>query len=188
LARRLGVPLIIGDIRDDATLRVASTATARAVLAVTSDDITNLQAGLAARALRKDLSIVLRLFDGEFAARVQKSADMLVSSRSVSYLAAPSFAVAMLERQVIDTIAVGRHVLLVAEIPVVVGSKLEGMCLTELEATGEVRLLATFPPNSNQGQFDLPPDHCFIASEQLIVVATKAGLGRLVEGSFPTGP
>ena len=44
----------------------------------------------------------------------------------MSYLAAPVFAAAMLDHQVLRTIAVGRHVLVIADVPVGAGSALAG--------------------------------------------------------------
>ena len=84
---------------------------------MTSSDEVNLEAALHARALRSDLRIVLRLYDDDLAERVQKMIGNTVS-RSVSYLAAPAFAAAMLEHQVLRTIPVGRHALLVADVQV----------------------------------------------------------------------
>ena len=42
-------------------------------LGVTSDDITNLKAALHVRTFREDLHVVLRLFDGDLATRVQRN-------------------------------------------------------------------------------------------------------------------
>ena len=84
---------------------------------MTSLDIVNLETALTARALRDDLRIVLRLTDDDLAERLEKTTGNTIS-RSVPYLAAPAFATAMLEHQVLRTIAVGRHVLLIADIRV----------------------------------------------------------------------
>ena len=59
--------------------------------------------------------MVLRLFDGDLAARVRRTFDLPLS-RSVSYIAAPAFAEALMDREVIGTIAVERRVLLLAEV------------------------------------------------------------------------
>src|SRR3712207_8666240 len=56
-----------------------------------------------------------RLFDGDFADRVERAFRIDVS-RSVSYLAAPAFAAAMLQRDVIGAIPVNRRVLLIADL------------------------------------------------------------------------
>lgn len=54
---------------------------------------------------------------------------------SVSYLAAPTFAAAMLEHHVLRTIPVGRHVLMIAGIRVAAGSDLAGR-LVRTRSTG----------------------------------------------------
>ena len=65
-----------------------------------------------------------------------------VVSRSVSYVAAPAFAAALLEHQVLRTIAVGRHVLLIADIRVEPGADMAGQAVAELERDGQARVLA----------------------------------------------
>ena len=125
VARRLGVHVVIGEIHREETLRAANLRTSIALVSVTSSDEVNLEAALHARAIRADLRIVLRLYDDDLAERVQKMIGNTVS-RSVSYLAAPAFAAAMLEHQVLRTIPVGRHVLLIADVRVEAGAELAG--------------------------------------------------------------
>ena len=117
LARQLGLPVVIGDAFREETLRAAHLDTCLALVSVTSLDVVNLETALTARALREDLRIVLRLTDDDLAERLEKTTGNMIS-RSVPYLAAPAFATAMLEHQVLRTIDVGRHVLLIAEIRV----------------------------------------------------------------------
>lgn len=185
LARRLGVPVIFGDVNEEETLRAASTETCRSLLALTSDDMTNLRAALSARELRADLRVVLRLFDGDFAARVQRNFD-IATSRSVSFLSVPSFAVAMLERQVIDTIAVGRQVLLIAEIRVAEGSELDRRPLDTVPQLGEVRVLGLLPRGGSTVDWEAPGDRRLEVDDRLLVVATKDGLTQVVTGSIAT--
>src|SRR5690606_13667816 len=90
LARRLGIPLIIGDAADEATLRAASVQTCQALVVLSTDDNVNLEAALSGRQLKPDLRVVLRLFNGDFARRVQRAFGV-TASYSVSYVAAPSF-------------------------------------------------------------------------------------------------
>src|SRR5690606_23705031 len=117
------IPLLIGDATEEETLRHASVRTCRAVLALTSSDVVNLEAALHARTLQPGARVVLRLFDGDFARRVEQAFDFPIS-RSVSSLAAPAFAAALLEREVIGMIAVHRRVLVIAEVPVAKGAEL----------------------------------------------------------------
>ena len=107
------------------TLRAAGIRTSQALVLVTNSDIVNLETALHARALAADVRLVLRLSDDDLAERVQKTVGNAIS-RSVPYLAAPAFAAAMLEHQVLRTVPVGRHVLLIADVRVGAGSELAG--------------------------------------------------------------
>jgi voltage-gated potassium channel Kch len=126
-ARRHGVPVMLGDASRPDTLRSASVETSRALLAVTNNDMINLEAALHTRAMNPGARIVLRLFDDDLAVRVQQQRQFgIAASRSVSFLAAPAFGAAMLRRRVLATVPVGRQVLLVAEVAVSAGSELAG--------------------------------------------------------------
>ncbi len=184
LVREQGIPLIIGDASRPETLRAASVDTALALLALSTDDVVNLEAGLQGRSANGELRVVLRLFDGDFADRVQRSFG-IGSSKSVSYLAAPAFAAAMLEREVTGTISVKRRVLLVAEVPVVAGSRLEGRTVAAAQRTGEVRVFALANGRTRQTTISPPPDHRLGPDDWLIAVATRAGLNRMLTASTP---
>jgi Trk K+ transport system NAD-binding subunit len=181
-ARRLGIPVVVGDGTRVETLRSAWAANARAFLALTNDDVTNLQTALHARSLREDLRVVLRLFDGDLAERVQRSFGFAIS-RSVSYLGAPAFAAAMVQRQGIDTIAIGRRVLLIAEIPVGVGSDLVGQRLADLDARREIKVLAL---SNHTGPINWSPDadHRLDQGDRVLVVATRSGLTHTLSSSI----
>ncbi|MEU9829550.1 potassium channel protein [Micromonospora chersina] len=186
LAHRLGVPLIIGDAGQEETLRAASVDTSQALVVVSTDDGVNLRAALNARSLDPDLRVVLRLFDGDFAERIQQAFGIGIS-RSVSYLAAPAFAAAMLDRAVIATIPVDRHALLVTEVPVVAGSPLDGRPLAAVARPGEVRLLA----HTRAGQkteWSTDPRMVIHAGDRLTVVARRAGLTALLRETTPVPP
>ncbi|MEU4641184.1 NAD-binding protein [Micromonospora sp. NPDC023814] len=186
LARRLGVPLIVGDAALEETLQAASVGTCQALVVVSTDDETNLQAALNGRAVNPELQVVLRLFDGHFAERVQQAFGIGVS-RSVSYLAAPSFAAALLDRAVIATIPVGRHALLVTEVSVAAGSSLDGRPLAAVGRAESVRLLA----HARAGQrLDWAPDPrlVIVAGDRLTVVARRAGLNALLREAAPPPP
>ncbi|SCE74606.1 Trk K+ transport system, NAD-binding component [Micromonospora viridifaciens] len=186
LAHRLGVPLIVGDAGDEETLRAASVATCQALVVVSTDDGANLRAALNARSLDPDLRVVLRLFDGDFAERIQRAFGIGIS-RSVSYLAAPAFAAALLDRAVIATIPVGRHALLVTEVPVLAGCPLDGRPLGAVARPGEVRLLA----HTRAGQrtdWSADPRMVINAGDRLTVVARRAGLTALLRETTPLPP
>lgn len=186
-ARDLGIPVVIGDARRPETLRAASIDTARTLVVVSVDDLANLEIALAGRARHRQaatsggppLRVVLRLFDAGLADRVTKAFD-LTDSRSVSYLAAPAFAAVMAGPEVIDTIPVGRHVLLVAELPVGAGSALDGEHGEEVERRNAVRLIGVRTGRGAQTLWRPPPRRRLVRTDRMLVVATRAGLAELV--------
>ena len=170
-ARRLGVPVVIGDASRAETLAGMRLETARCVMAVTSDDIANLETALAARAFRPDLRIVLRLFDGDLAERVERRFAIHIS-RSVAALAAPAFVAALLERRMIGVIAVGRRVLAVTEVAVAADSPATACTVAEIELRCECRVLAI-------GEHFAPSPQQHVAAGRLTVIASAAGLRQL---------
>jgi Trk K+ transport system NAD-binding subunit len=184
LARRLGLRVVIGETHREETLRAAGIGTCQAVVSVTNSDTVNLETALHARALASGPRIVLRLGDDDLAERVQRSVTDTIS-RSVSYLAAPTFAGAMLEHQVLRTIPVGRHVLLIADIRVAAGSDLAGRPVEDVHQTGQVRVIALRRPGTDQ--VDWSPGHRRLIAPQdrIYVLATRAGLSSVLARSQP---
>ncbi|MEI8289184.1 MAG: NAD-binding protein [Verrucomicrobiota bacterium] len=82
-------PVIVGNARLPETLRKAGAAGAKAVLAITDDDVANLGIGLAARNARPDSRVVLRLFDANLAEKLPASLGVQ-AALSVSKVAAPA--------------------------------------------------------------------------------------------------
>ena len=184
-ARNLGLPVVIGDAPSERVLRRAGVDSAMALVSATSSDIVNLETALQARAIRgEDLRIVLRLFDDDLAQRVSRTLSNVVS-RSVSYLAAPAFAVAMLEHKVLRTIAVGRHVLVMADIRVEPGSDLAGRPLADLERDRLARVLALAERGIPRFSWTPRRDRLLVAGDRLIVLATQAGLSTFLAGNRP---
>jgi Trk K+ transport system NAD-binding subunit len=178
LARREGLPIVFGDATRKETLRSAWVNTCRAVVTVTSDDITNLEAGLSSRDLRDNVRVVLRLFDDDLAARVHRNF-LIPVSRSVSFLAAPAFAAAMMERQVIGTIPVGRKVMLIADVPISPGSALEGRPLSDADQPGESRVLAVRRRGGQHFDWEPQNGYLLVHGDRLIVLATRTGVGNV---------
>jgi Trk K+ transport system NAD-binding subunit len=184
-ARNLGMPAVVGDAPSERVLRRAGVDSAIALVTATSNDVVNLETAMQARAMRgEDLRIVLRLFDDDLAHRVSETLGNVVS-RSVSYLAAPAFAVAMLEHKVLRTIAVGRHVLVIADVRVEPGSDIAGRPVADLERDGLSRVLALAERGTPRFSWQLRRDRRLIAGDRLIVLATRAGLHTFLAGNRP---
>src|SRR5207237_1633647 len=138
------------------TLRLAGVQDSRALLLLTSSDVVNLEAALQGRALREDLRVVLRLFDDDLAERVERNFGFDLS-RSVSRLAASAFAAAMMERQVIGTMSIGRNVLMIAEIPVANLSALAGSQVSAANEPGDARVIGVQRRGSTLVDWALEP-------------------------------
>ncbi|NGO43345.1 NAD-binding protein [Streptomyces ureilyticus] len=203
-ARRLRVPVVLGDVTQEGVLEAAKIHRAHTLLALTSADTTNLEAALYARTVRPDLRVVLRLYDDDFATAVYRTLRSahpyaLTRSRSVTYLAAPAFAGAMMGRQILGAIPVERRVLLFAALDVAGHPQLEGRTVAEAFRPGAWRVvaldttapderspdLATDPapdaPTRTPGLvWDLPPGYVMGARDRVVLAATRRGLAELL--------
>ncbi|WP_369242687.1 NAD-binding protein [Streptomyces sp. R21] len=203
LARRLRVPVVLGDVTQEGVLEAAKIQRAHALLALTSADTTNLEAVLYARTVRPDLRVVLRLYDDDFATAVYRTLRAahpaaLTRSRSVSHLAAPAFAGAMMGRQILGAIPVERRVLLFAAVDVGGHSQLEGRTVGEAFRAGAWRVLALdvgaglSAGTSGGGErgagagagaglvWDLPSNYVLRGEDRVVLAATRRGLAELL--------
>ncbi|MFI6933980.1 NAD-binding protein [Streptomyces sp. NPDC050287] len=205
-ARRLRVPVVLGDVTQEGVLEAAKIHRARTLLAVTSADTTNLEAVLYARSVRPDLRVVLRLYDDDFATAVYRTLRVAhpgasTRSRSVSHLAAPAFAGAMMGRQILGAIPVERQVLLFAALVVRGHPQLEGKTVGEAFRAGAWRVLALDTRASDRGRagsaaeasaeelrsaggsglvWDLPDTYVLRGSDRVVLAATRRGLAELL--------
>jgi Trk K+ transport system NAD-binding subunit len=110
-AREL-VPVVLGNAKMEETLRKAGAAGAKALIAVTDDDIANLSVVLAAKRARPDCRVIARMFDSALAEKLERalSVDAVLS---VSGAAAPTFVGSILCPGVLHGIVLGDHLILV---------------------------------------------------------------------------
>jgi Trk K+ transport system NAD-binding subunit len=184
LAEHLGIRVVIGETQREETLREAGIATCQALVSVTDSDIANLETALNARAIAPVPRVVVRLYDDDLAARVQRTVADTVS-RSTSYLAAPAFAAALLDHQVLRTIAVGRHVLLLAEVPAADGG-LVGTRLVTVHQPALLRGIALRHADSADVDWSPAPDYVIGPGDSVLVLATRAGLSGLLRDDDAT--
>ncbi|ARF62763.1 MULTISPECIES: NAD(P)-binding protein [Streptomyces] len=210
LARSMHVPTVIGDVTQEGVLEAAKIRRAHALLALTSIDTTNLEATLYARSVKPDLRVALRLYDDEFATAVYRTLrtahpQALTRSRSVSHLAAPAFAVAMMGRQILGAVPVERKVMLFAALEVAGHPQLEGHTVEQAFRSGAWRVLAidttppadrnpdlaALPPYAPEGGgdtvpppsglvWDLHPGYVLRAQDRVVIAATRRGLAELL--------
>lgn len=94
-ARSWGIPVILGDASLPATLKAANLDRATALLAVTSNDTSNLEIALNAKGLNSKVFTILRYEDPHFARMAQQVFEFQAVLSPVE-LAAPAFAAAAL--------------------------------------------------------------------------------------------
>lgn len=211
-ARRLRVPVVLGDVTQEGVLEAAKIHRAHALLAVTSADTTNLEAALYARSVRPDLRVVLRLYDDDFATAVYRTLRAAhphasTRSRSVTHLAAPAFAGAMMGRQILGAIPVERRVLLFAAVDVGGHPQLEDKTVGEAFRAGAWRVLALdrTPRDERRDErreepaveeayeerggvgggvsgwvWDLPDAYVLQKEDRVVLAATRRGLAELL--------
>jgi Trk K+ transport system NAD-binding subunit len=115
--RRLGVPVIVGDATVREVLRQAHAPTARAVVAVTNNDLVNLEVALLVRDLNPTQRVVLRLSDPHLAETLREAANVRLAL-SVPTLAAPAFVAALFGDRVLSVCLVEGRLLAVIHLRV----------------------------------------------------------------------
>jgi Trk K+ transport system NAD-binding subunit len=156
-ARALQAPLVIGDATMTRTLESVNLSSAAAVAILTSDDLTNIETGLAVRDRLgerwTDVPVVLRVFDRQLGHRLQQSFGFR-HVWSTSAIAAPWFVGAALGLEVLFTFYVGNNPFLLARLRVSAGGGLDGLSMLELPGT--VRVVA-IRRAASAGALEHPP-------------------------------
>jgi Trk K+ transport system NAD-binding subunit len=155
--RALGVPVVIADATQPEVLESVSLATAAAVAVLTSDDLANLETGLAVRDQLGErfatTPVVLRIFDPRLARSVRVHFGFGFV-RSTAALAAPWFVGAALGLEVLSTFYAGAEPLLVARFTVTPDGGLAGLAMSDLAARTRVLALSR---TSDDGSLEYPP-------------------------------
>jgi Trk K+ transport system NAD-binding subunit len=142
-ARGLGAPVVHGDATLGQTLRSVNLAQAGAVAILTSDDLVNLETGLAVRDVLAErwieVPVVLRVFDRALGSRLQQTFNFN-HVWSTAALASPWFVGAVLGLEILATFYVRNQPFLVARLEVREGGGLAGLAMQELGA--RIRVVA----------------------------------------------
>jgi Trk K+ transport system NAD-binding subunit len=181
-ARALGAPVLIGDSTQRQTLEDAGVHTAAAVAVLTSDDLTNIETGLAVRDYLGDrwvsVPVVLRVFDRELGHTVEHHFDFR-HVRSTSALAAPRFVGAALGLDILGSFTVGTQPFLVGRLTVAPGRGLDGLAMVDLPAQTRVIALSRA---ADDGRLEHPPrrDTRFAPGDQAYVLGPYEELLRVL--------
>ncbi|WP_189959987.1 potassium channel family protein [Streptomyces alanosinicus] len=206
-ARELGVSLILQDATAPGVLDLSQVRHSRSLLVLTRDDGQNLDIVMAARETNPEVRVVMRLYDDDLAATVQRTLrasypEALTRSRSVSALAAPSFAAAMMGRHVLGVMPVERGSLLFTCVDVAGHPELEGRSVHEAFRENEWRVLAVGAVSpavqvssvdtltglrANRSGFDWRPPQGRVlrTGDRVVLATTRRGLDILMTGVQP---
>lgn len=153
--RSVGIPVLFGDATLPDTLAAAGVDRAAGIAVLTSDDLVNIETGLAVRdaTFDRDIPIALRIFERDLARVVGRSLDAGVA-RSTAELAAPWFVGAALGLEVLGTFYVGQTPFLAAQLTVRPGGGLDGIAMGDLASKTRVVAIRRA---SSIGELEHPP-------------------------------
>ena len=181
-ARALGAPVLIADSTQRQTLEDANVHSAAAVAVLTSDDLTNIETGLAVRDYLGErwtsVPVVLRVFDRELGHTVEHHFDFR-HVRSTSALAAPRFVGAALGLDILGSFTAGNQPFLVGRLTVAPGRGLDGLAMVDLPARTRVVALSRA---ADGGRLEHPPrrDTRFAPGDQAYLLGPYEELLRVL--------
>jgi Trk K+ transport system NAD-binding subunit len=170
-ARQLNVPILVGDMKDDAVLVQAGIRHARAIVIATNDDMGNLEVALDSRRLNPEIRVVMGLFDQSIASKIA-NAFLVDIAFSASTLAAPMVAAMSLGAHALSSSLIAGIPHVSAEVRVETGSDLAGKRVEDVERGYCCKILARTPIH---GPIQLPAEsRTAIEPGDLLVVHTPA--------------
>jgi Trk K+ transport system NAD-binding subunit len=180
----LGIETMQGDARTEEMLYAAGIERAYSVVAVTSDNLSNLRIGLIARQIRSDIHLVLRVFSDVLADQLDDIFGIHTTFSS-SALAAPTLAAAAVVKHTSYAIDIGNRLISSVRLTVHEGDEFAGrtaqavreeygMVVVTVRRAGQTTLLP-WSLNKPACMFDGP----LYAGDDIVVMADVQTIGRL---------
>jgi Trk K+ transport system NAD-binding subunit len=177
-ALSLQIPVVVDNLKS--ALSKVNLADAKSVLAVTDDEVLNLEIALRARGINPDVNLIIRAFKPSFQQNVSR---LLPKARVLGAyaLAAEAFAAAAFGENILNLFRLNDQTLLVTEYTIEVNDHLAGLLLSEVAYGYEVIPVLHQRPN---GQIKLMPnqDVRLEIDDRLVVIASILGLKRIERG------
>jgi Trk K+ transport system NAD-binding subunit len=174
--QEMGVTTIFGDARRSRILQEAGIDRACSVVAVTSNDLINLQIGLAAQRLYKDIDLVLRVFSDTLAERLSTLFGVHTTF-SIAALAAPTLAAAGVVHGIDYAIEIGEQVFSAATIALHPGDRFIGLSIAELRERHNLLVIAV--RRDKQSIDNLALTTRLQAHDELVLLADIVRLSKL---------
>lgn len=176
-AQGFDMPVLSGDARDPKLLERASVKTAKAIIAVTDNDLVNLEAALNARELNPKIRVVIRMFDQLLAKKMAKMLNF-EGAYSSSAKAGPLFAQAAISGQILDSFEFGGTTINAVQLVVEPHTNLVGMTIDDLRGRYEVTILLQ---ETAGGELDWnpAPANVLAVGDKLLIMTDPDGYRRL---------
>lgn len=171
------VPVLYGDVRDTSILENASVAKAKAIICVTDNDLSNLEAALTARELNPKIRVVIRMFDQNLAKKVEKSMG-IEGAYSSSARSARLFAQAAISGDIIDSFEFGGTVINAVQLTVEANTQLVGHDIDYLRGNFEVTILC-HEKHDGLVDWNPAPSNNLSVGDKLLIMTDREGLKRL---------
>lgn len=175
------MPLVISNSKD--ALNRVNINTAKSVVVVTDDEVTNLEIALRARVTNPQANLVIRTFDPRFSENVGQ---MLPYARvlGVYALAAEAFVAAAFGENIINLFRLNDQTTLVTEYQIEANDTLNGLLLAEIAYGYEVVPILHAKARQRKHSFMPSDDIRLTVGDRLIVLATIEGLQRVEHGTM----
>lgn len=175
------LPLAVGPVQD-ALLRV-NLASARSVMVLTDDEMTNLEIGLTIQAIAPDCPLVLRTADSQFGDRITQLLPQ-AKAFSVDALAAEVFAAAAFGENILSLLHLHRQTVLATEYRIEGDDTLQGRLIAEVAyGFGVVPILHRRA--SRESATLMPSEDIRLeVGDRLVVLATLESLQNIENGTI----
>ncbi len=174
----LGIPILADDGIRETALRAAGVEKAQAIILCTQNDSLNLQIALKARGINKNIRVIVRIFDDDFASALHEQFNF--KAMSATGRAAPAFAAAAAGVDMTRPITVEGEELSLASMVIEHGSSIEHATIEEIERDYDISVVLL----RRSGEM---PDYHPSASRQIAPNDTLAIFGGTTQISVLAG-
>ncbi len=176
-----GAAVLRGDARDTSILENAHIAKAKAIVAVTDDDLANIEIALSAREANGKIRLIVRMFDQKLAKMVEKSLG-IDGAYSSSARSSRLFAQAAISKNILDSFQFGGTVINAYELAVAANTILVGTTVDEVRRKYEVTVLL-HEKIGGQLDWNPSPSNSLSVGDKLLIMTDRQGIERLQHAS-----
>ncbi|MCB9077463.1 MAG: NAD-binding protein [Anaerolineaceae bacterium] len=173
-----GMPVILGNLEDEETLKRAGIERATVVIACTDSDWTNLETAVHARQLRPGVRVILRQFEDDLTEEMQEkfAVDAVISRSAV---AATTFVYAAIGGEIVETFELAHRKYVLARLPLGPTSPMLGRTIGQVAEERDVTVVS----HHHSGLTTVEPNPAtqLLCHDTLFVFTTVAKMLQLIE-------